>query len=179
MDRGVRGGSAPGASAAARPPRPPWPPPRPRRQRHRVRLPGWSGGCGVGRAPGSHGRRGRGLVFDCEPFAGRGAEGGCASSPARCEPEEHTDPQVLTGATRLGSRAHGWATEGSGCLGVTTASSGTQTGQPGRSNGFLLPGWEILPPVWSFPEAVIWPGLLGLNAWGLHLRRPTSALWVV
>lgn len=77
---------------------------------------------------------------------------------------------MLTGATRLGSRAHGWAAEGSGCLGVTTASSATQISQPGPSNGFLLPGWEILPPVWSFPEAVIWPGLLGLNAWGLHLR---------
>lgn len=62
-------------------------------------------------------------------------------------------------ATRLGSPGHGGAAEGSGCLGVDYRGCHIDS-QPGPSNGFLLPAWEILPSPWSFLKAVIWPGRL-------------------
>lgn len=62
-------------------------------------------------------------------------------------------------ATRLGSPGHGGAAEGSGCLGVDYRGCHIDS-QPGPSNGFLLPAWEILPSLWSFLKTVIWPGRL-------------------
>lgn len=141
MDRGVRGaagGSAPGASVAVRPPRPPRPPPRPRRPRAPVCV-------GHGRSSGHGGRRAPGSRPGPRRAVSRVAACGWRTT--------------MTVATRLGSPGHGGAAEGSGCLGVDYRGCHIDS-QPGRSSGFLLPAWEILPPPWSFLKAVIWPARL-------------------